>query len=186
MGNTVRQYKAGTPEFSAIQAQFEPLKDSELTENPLFPDYDELLGVPTADAVYNWQQAAHLAFRTVATRQQYFTTDDVYGELLKHGIKNPPDKRVMGVAVLNARNAHIMVDDGGKPVPSVRMESHHRPIRRYRSLIFLEKKLDESLRVNETPPDANAPHAPSRARGVKSQVKKESATEYWKSRGTQK
>lgn len=132
---TVRQYLAGTPAFQEAMDQFKPVEDAELTDVELFPTA-ELVHRPTLAERTDWLTAAAQAFIYVAKRKETFTTDDIYGELKRHGFLKAPEPRSMGIAVQNAHRAHIMVDNGGAPIPSVRSECNRRPIRVYKSLIF--------------------------------------------------
>lgn len=132
---TVRQYQAGTPAFQEAQRQFAPVEDSELTDVELFPTAP-LVKQATAAEKLDWQQAAALAILEVASGHRTFTTDDVYGALTKRGFLKAPEPRAMGIAIQRATRSHIMHDNGGAPVKSVRRDCHNRPIRVYKSLIY--------------------------------------------------
>lgn len=132
---TVRQYQAGTPAFQEAQRQFAPVEDSELTDVELFPTAPLVKHSTDAERI-GWQQAAARAFVEVASTHKTFTTDDIYGELTRHGFLKAPEPRAMGVAVQRATKSHIMRDNGGAPVNSVRRDCHNRPIRVYLSLIY--------------------------------------------------
>lgn len=83
-----------------------------------------------ANADKQWLKAAHSAVIEIASRQQFFSTDDIWNT----GLSSPREPRAMGAVMREAVRLGIcMATD--RTIRSTRPECHKRPIQVWRSRI---------------------------------------------------
>lgn len=76
-----------------------------------------------------WIAAAHDAVDRLAATQTELSADDVWRE-----VGQPPEPRALGGVMVSAGRRGV-IEATDRTVPSVRPESHRRPIRIWRSLV---------------------------------------------------
>jgi len=113
-----------------------------MEQPPLFdPDADgiaardEAIDQVEIHADQEWSELAYRAVRWVASRMDYFTTDDVWEALVRyHSEAGTHERRAMGaIMVRAARDGLIMATEGFRPTS--RAVAHRGPKRIWRSLI---------------------------------------------------
>ena len=116
--------------------------------NPLYPEQDAAavaLGTALRDAAMaqvdaaappDWRSDAEQAVLYVARRRERFTTDAVWAVLDNWLVAQPPEPRALGPLMKSACSWGWC-----EPTPvwhlSVRPACHRRPVRVYRSLVFV-------------------------------------------------
>lgn len=97
---------------------------------------DVAIRIVDRNADVEWKRTAEMIISLVATQREYFTTDDVWVDLVRyHPSIKTHEPRALGAMMKSAARQGV-VEVTNEYVPSSRRECHARPVRVWRSCVF--------------------------------------------------